>query len=315
MKRILVIDGNSIINRAFYGIRPLTTKSGKHTNAIYGMVNIISKQLNELKPDYAAVAFDLKAPTFRHKLYTEYKAGRRPTPEELLSQFPDAKECLRLMGLHVLELKGYEADDIQGTVAKMAHTADDTESYILSGDRDLLQLIDPKVTVLLATNNDTLHMHEAEFRAKYGIDPEAFVDMKALMGDSSDNIPGVAGIGEKTAATLVSNFSSLDGIYKNIDDARISKGVREKLLRDKDNAYLSKTLARINTDVPLGLKLSDLEYTGFAEGELYAKFKELELNSFIVKFGLSANAKNASTEVKATTVESEVTVYGIMTVQ
>ena len=132
MKKILVIDGNSIINRAFYGVRPLTTKSGKHTNAIFGMINIISRQLTAIKPDYAAVAFDVKHPTFRHEMYSEYKAGRHPTPEELLSQFADAKECLRLMGLHILELPGYEADDIQGTIAKMAHSQDNTVSYVLS---------------------------------------------------------------------------------------------------------------------------------------------------------------------------------------
>ena len=158
MKKILVIDGNSIINRAFYGVRPLSTKSGKPTNAIFGMVNIISKQLNAIKPCYAAVAFDLKHPTFRHEMYPEYKAGRHPTPDDLLAQFDDAKECLKAMGLHVLELPGYEADDIQGTIAKMAHGAENVESYVLSGDRDLLQLIDDKVSVLLVTNSDTVLM-------------------------------------------------------------------------------------------------------------------------------------------------------------
>ena len=286
MKKILVIDGNSIINRAFYGIRPLTTKSGKHTNAIYGMINIISKQMSALSPDYAAVAFDLKTPTFRHKMYPEYKAGRHPTPEELLSQFDDAKDCLKLMGLHVLELVGYEADDIQGTVAALAHGADNTESYILTGDRDLLQLIDGKITVLLAGNSDTTAMHEAEFTEKYGILPSQFVDMKALMGDSSDNIPGVAGVGEKTAANLIKLFGSLDGIYENIEDKGISKGVREKLLRDRDNAYLSRTLARIDTNAPIGLTLEELRYVGPDKKGLYAKFTELELSSFISKFKL-----------------------------
>ena len=247
MKKILVIDGNSIINRAYYGMRPLTTKSGKTTHAVYGMINIISRQLSAVKPDYAAVAFDLKAPTFRHQMYDGYKAGRHATPDDLISQFPDAKECLSLMGLHVLELVGYEADDIQGTVAKMAHSQPDTEAYVLSGDRDLLQLIDDKITVLLATNSDTKHMDKAAFREEYGIDSSSFVDMKALMGDSSDNIPGVAGVGKKTAQTLIESFGSLDGIYENIDDKRISKGVREKLIRDKDNAYLSRKLAEICT--------------------------------------------------------------------
>lgn len=289
MKKILVIDGNSIINRAFYGIRPLTTKSGKHTNAIYGMINIISKQLDTIKPDYAVAAFDLKAPTFRHKMYEHYKEGRHPTPEELLSQFPDAKECLTLMGIHVMEYVGYEADDIQGTVASLAHAAEEpTESYILSGDRDLLQLIDDKITVLLATNKDTLVMHTEEFSQKYGILPSQLVDMKALMGDSSDNIPGVAGIGEKTAATLIQNFGSLDGVYGSIDDGRISKGVREKLLRDKDNAYLSKALAKIDVNVPIGKSLCELAYTGPDKVGLYKKFTELELNSFIAKFHLSS---------------------------
>ncbi len=297
MKKILVIDGNSIINRAFYGIRPLTTKSGKHTNAIYGMINIVSRQMKALSPDYAAVTFDLKAPTFRHKMYDHYKEGRHPTPPELLSQFADAKECLALMGLKVLELEGYEADDIQGTVARMAHTADEpTESYILSGDRDLLQLIDDKTTVLLAGNSDTTAMREAEFTEKYGVRPDQFVDMKALMGDSSDNIPGVAGVGEKTAANLIKTFGSLDGIYENIDDKQISKGVREKLIRDKENAYLSKTLARILTDAPIGKTLEDLAFTGPDKAGLYAKFTELELVSFITKFGLDKPDEAAPTE-------------------
>lgn len=286
MKRILVVDGNSIINRAYYGMRPLTTKSGKSTHAVLGMINIISRQMNTLSPDYAAVAFDLKAPTFRHLEYTEYKAGRHATPEDLLSQFPDAKECLKLMGLHILELPGYEADDIQGTVAKMAHTEPDTVSYILSGDRDLLQLIDDKVTVLLATNSDTKAMHREEFIAEYEIAPEQFVDMKALMGDSSDNIPGVAGVGKKTAANLIKDFGTLEGIYENIDDKRISKGVREKLIRDKDNAFLSRRLAQIITDAPIEKSLCDLKFNGADKQGLYHKFSELELNSLITKMGL-----------------------------
>ena len=294
MKKILVIDGNSIINRAYYGIKPLTTKSGKFTNAIYGMVNIISKQLSAIKPDYAAVAFDIKHPTFRHEMYSEYKAGRHPTPPELLSQFPDAKECLKLMGLAVLELPGWEADDIQGTIAKLAHGEKDTESYVLSGDRDLLQLIDDKVTVLLVTNSDTLAMKEAEFTEKYGISPSLFVDMKALMGDSSDNIPGVMGVGEKTAQGLIQNFGTLEGIYENILDKRISKGVREKLTKDKDNAFLSRTLAKIDTNAPVGVTLRDIEYKGFDCGGLYAKFSELELNSFIQKFNLSPKENTCS---------------------
>ena len=314
MKKILVIDGNSIINRAFYGIRILTTKSGKYTNAIYGMVNMITKQLDAIKPDYCAVAFDIKHPTFRHEMYEGYKAGRHPTPPELLSQFPDAKECLSLMGIKVLELPGWEADDIQGTIAKMAHDEKDIESYVLSGDRDLLQLIDDKVTVLLATNNDTLTMRRDEFYEKYGVEPELFVDMKALMGDSSDNIPGVAGVGEKTAAGLIQNFGKLEAIYENIDDKRITKGVREKLLRDEKNAYLSRDLARIDVHAPIDITLEDIAYRGFDKGGLYRKFSELELNSFITKFKLEPEMEElfsdadlaeipAFTEVNATEIE------------
>ena len=289
MKKILVIDGNSIINRAYYGMRPLTTKSGKTTHAVYGLINIIMRQISTLKPDYTAVAFDLKIPTFRHKMYDGYKATRHATPEDLISQFPDAKECLRLMGIHVLELPGYEADDIQGTVAKMAHSQPDTEAYILSGDRDLLQLIDSKVTVLLAATGDTKVMNGERFKEEYGVEPEQFVDMKALMGDSSDNIPGVAGVGQKTARTLIENFGTLEGIYESIDDKRISKGVREKLLRDRDNAFMSRELAKICTDAPLGITLDQLENNKMDRAGLYKKFSELELNSLIAKFSLSSN--------------------------
>lgn len=286
-KKILVVDGNSIVNRAFYGVRPLTTATGKNTNAVYGTVNIISKHLGKLSPDYAAVAFDLKAPTFRHKMYADYKAGRRPTPPELLEQFPEVKEILSCMGFHILELPGYEADDIQGTVAKMAHGADNTESYILSGDRDLLQLIDDKVSVILEQNTGAVIMHEEEFREKYGVSVSQFVDMKAIMGDSSDNIPGVRGIGERGAAALLTDFGTLDGIYEHIDDPKISKATRTKLTEHKDEAYLSRKLAQIDTHVPLGITLEDLRYRGIDRGGLRAKLDELELNSFIAKFGLT----------------------------
>ena len=302
MKKILVIDGNSIINRAYYGIRILTTKSGKFTNAIYGMVNMITRQLDAIKPDYCAVAFDIKHPTFRHEMYEGYKAGRHPTPPELLSQFADAKECLTLMGIKVLELPGWEADDIQGTIAKMAHDQKDTESYVLSGDRDLLQLIDDKVTVLLATNTDTLTMKRDQFFEKYGVEPELFVNMKALMGDSSDNIPGVAGVGEKTAQTLIQNFGALEAIYENIDDKRITKGVREKLLKDEKNAYLSRKLAQIDIHAPIGITLEDIEYKGFDKGGLYKKFTELELNSFITKFKLEPEMEELFSDAELTDI-------------
>ncbi len=288
MKNILVIDGNSILNRAFYGVRPLSTHTGIPTNAVFGAVNIITRQLDALKPDYVAVAFDLKEPTFRHKLYGEYKAGRRPTPDDLKVQFPHFKEVLRAMGLHVLELPGYEADDIQGTVAAFTNILPDSRAYVLSGDRDLFQLIGDHTTVLYA-GTETVAYDRAKFGEKYpGITPEQFVDLKALMGDSSDNIPGVAGVGEKTALKLMSAFGSLDGIYANIDDASIAKGVREKLINSRDNAYLSQTLARIMTTVPLGLTPEDIAWHGLHRGALYRKLTELELTQFINRFRLTA---------------------------
>ncbi len=288
MKKILVIDGNSILNRAFYGVRPLSTHTGIPTNAVFGAVNIITRQLDSLKPDYVGVAFDLKAPTFRHKMYDAYKAGRHATPDDLLAQFPHFKEVLTAMGLHVLELAGYEADDLQGTVAAMANTLPDTHAYVLSGDRDLFQLIRDNTTVLYA-GTETVAFDRERFGEKYpGITPEQFVDLKALMGDSSDNIPGVAGVGEKTALKLMTAFGSLDGIYENIDDPSIAKGVREKLINSRDNAYLSQTLARIKTDVPMGLAPDDLAWRGFRRGALYRKLTELELTQFITRFKLSA---------------------------
>lgn len=308
MKKILVVDGNSIINRAYYGMRPLTTKSGKTTHAVYGMINIISRQIAELQPDYTAVAFDLKIPTFRHKMYPEYKAGRHATPEDLLSQFPDAKECLKLMGITVMELPGYEADDIQGTVASLAKSDEELCAYILTGDRDLLQLIDDRITVLLCTTGDTKKMDREAFISEYEICPSCFVDMKALMGDSSDNIPGVAGIGKKTAQGLIKEFKSLEGIYENIDSKSISKGVREKLISGRENAYLSRTLSKIITDAPIERELSDIAYKGIDKAGLYAKFSELELNSLIVKFGLKAEPDKGaptSTAVMGEDTESE----------
>ena len=194
MKKLLVIDGNSILNRAFYGIRLLTNKNGLYTNAVYGMANIIEKQISSLKPDYCVVAFDLKAPTFRHKMYGEYKANRKGMPEELAVQLPYAKKCMEYMGAKVVSIEGFEADDILGTFAKTA-AAQGIEAYILTGDRDSLQLIDDNVKVLLVKTKETICFDKNLFFETYGVTSEQFVDVKALMGDSSDNIPGVPGIG------------------------------------------------------------------------------------------------------------------------
>lgn len=294
MKKLLVIDGNSILNRAFYGVKLLSNKNGLYTNAIFGMINIINKQLEAVKPDYAAVAFDLKAPTFRHKMYDEYKAGRHAMPEELRAQFPYAKRVLHEMGFAVLEKEGYEADDILGTLAKRAEK-NEIEAYILTGDRDSLQLITDKTTVLLATNKDTLIMDRAAFFEKYGVDSSQFVDVKALMGDSSDNIPGVAGVGEKTALKLISDFGSLDNIYASLPSDKIGKSVNVKLAENKDKAYLSQTLARICTDVPLEETIEDIAFAGFRDGA-YDLFAELEFSGFIKKFGLTKKSYKVDAE-------------------
>ena len=295
MKNILVIDGNSILNRAFYGIRALSTKDGRPTNAIYGLINIVMKQVSALSPDYAVIAFDLHAPTFRKQMYEGYKAGRHETPEELLAQFDGAKACMSALGLNVMTLEGYEADDILGTVSAFASKDEGTHAYILSGDRDLLQLIDENVTVLLATNSETLTVNHAEFEEKYIILPSQFVDLKALMGDSSDNIPGVSGVGEKTAIKLIYEFGSLDGVYENLDSPSISASLRAKLEKDKDNAYLSQTLARIVRNAPIGKGLSDLTYNGIDNDKLYALLEDFELYSFIKKFGLTEPERTCAT--------------------
>ncbi len=283
-KKLLAIDGNSILNRAFYGIRPLSTKDGFPTNALFGMVTMITRQAEALNPDYCAVAFDLKAPTFRHKMYDAYKAGRRPMPEELYLQFPVAKELLSAMGYHILEKEGYEADDILGTLAAMADESD-IEAYLLTGDRDALQLIDSNVHILLATNNETVDMDEAKFMEKYGVPSSAFVDVKALMGDTSDNIPGVPGIGEKTALKLISEYGSLDGVYEALPTAKHTPSVRQKLETGRESAYISQTLARICRTVPLALTMPELSASP-DRNAMREHFLRLEFSAFLKRFGL-----------------------------
>lgn len=290
MEKLLVIDGNSIINRAFYGVRPLTTRDGMHTNAIYGMINIVEKHLNALKPEYAAVAFDLKAPTFRHKMYADYKAGRRATPPELLEQFAPAKDILRAMGFTVVEKEGFEADDLIGTLANAA-AKDGKQAFVLTGDRDALQLIRDDITVLLATNTETINFDRAAFVEHYGVSPEQFVDVKAIMGDKSDNIPGVAGIGEKGALKLIADFGSLDAVYASLDETdKIGEKQKEKLRECRNNAFLSQTLARIDTNAPCGVTLADTRRCDVDSAALYGLFTKLEFTAFIKRFGLTETA-------------------------
>lgn len=288
MKKMLVIDGNSIINRAFYGIRPLTNKDGLPTNALFGFINIILKHIQSISPDYAAIAFDVKSPTFRHKSYSEYKAGRHAMPDELVLQMPYAKKTADAMGFAVLEKEGYEADDILGTLSRMGDE-EGVEVYVLTGDRDSFQLISDNTKVLLATNSDTIVVDRARFFEKYSIEPDQFVDLKALMGDSSDNIPGVAGVGEKTAIRLISSEGSLEKLYENIDEKNISESVRNKLIKDRDNAFMSQFLARIERNVPLERELSDIKYNGIKNEELMELLTQFEFFSVIKRLGLTTD--------------------------
>ena len=248
--RLLAIDGNSIMNRAFYGIKLLTNKKGEFTNAILGFMNIYLKAVEELAPDGVAVAFDLHAPTFRHSAVASYKANRKGMPPELREQMPKIKAILSAMGIKILEIEGYEADDVLGTLAKQC-TDKGWECFILTGDRDSLQLINNKVSVRLATTKETLLFTPEKFREVYGLEPLQLIDLKALMGDSSDNISGVPGVGEKTASALIKQFGSVERLYENLDSPDISKNVRIKLESGKESAEQSKWLATIVQDVPL----------------------------------------------------------------
>lgn len=284
-KKMLVVDGNSILNRAFYGIRLLTNKNGLYTNAVYGMVTILSRHLEQLKPDFCAVAFDLKAPTFRHKMYDGYKANRKGMPEELAVQLPYAKDCMAGMGMKVVTCEGYEADDILGTLASSIGS-EDIEVYVLTGDRDSLQLINEHVSVLLVKTKETILFTPDVFQGEYGITPDHFVEVKALMGDSSDNIPGVAGIGEKTALKLISEFGTVQALYDGLEASKISDGVKKKLADGKDMAELSLELSKICLEAPIERSSDAYVYCGINESALRDLFMELDFTGLIKKFEL-----------------------------
>ncbi len=273
MGKALIFDGNSILNRAFYGVRPLTAPDGLPTNALFGFVGMINKAFSQIggSADYAAIAFDLKEKTFRHKECDFYKATRKPMPEELALQLPFAKELAAALGLKVITLAGYEADDILGTLsARFTEMGDET--FIVTGDRDSFQLVNDKVTVLLSSNDDTKVTTPKEIMEKYGVEPRKLIDIKAIMGDSSDNIPGVPGIGEKGAIKLMAQYGDLDSIYAHAEE--IGGAVGNKLREGKESAYISRFLAEIKLDVPIG-DVSEYAYNGSnipALRELYIRF-------------------------------------------
>ena len=290
MKKFLILDGNSIINRAFFGIRPLSTKDGIPTNAVYGFLTIIKKHLDALKPDYLACAFDVHEPTFRHKAYEGYKGNRKGMPDELKAQMPYAKRAAHALGFAVIECPGYEADDIIGTASRMGKEQGDIMTYILTGDRDSLQLIEPTSSVILAKTKEDVLFDEAMFRETYGIEPSQFVDVKALMGDSSDNIPGVAGIGEKTALKLIQTAKSLDALYAAPDSFGQTAGTVKKIEAGRESAFMSRELAEICRTAPI-LPAEEL----FCErqtdaAEFLALCSELEFSGMADRFGITAEA-------------------------
>ena len=307
MKKLVLIDGNSIMNRAFYGImgsKALTTKDGKYTNAIYGFLAILFKLLEEETPEYIAVAFDLKAPTARHKLYEGYKANRKGMPEELAEQMPIIKEILRAMNIDIIEKEGYEGDDIIGTLSRYGENQG-LEVTILSGDRDTFQLATDKVTIKIprtkAGKTETELFDREKVKEVYGIEPKQLIEVKGLQGDTSDNIPGVPGIGEKTALSLIQKYGNIDNIYEKLEkgESDLKGKQKEKLEENKDLAFLSRTLGRINLEVPIEDNLEDLKLEEWNKTEVLKIFKELNFKRYIERFNLQEeNTENTDIKVE-----------------
>ena len=291
-KVMFVIDGNSLINREYYGMPPLTARNGMYTNAILGFSNKLIKYIDKLSPDYAVVAFDLPAPTFRHLEYSGYKASRKGMPPELAMQLPYVKEVCGIFGFSVLSQEGYEADDIIGTIAKNSQKSKESQeiqTYILTGDRDSFQLISDNVTVLYSSNMAVIEYTPQKIFEDYGIEPKQLIEVKALMGDSSDEIPGVKGIGEKTALKLIQENGSLTGVYKNLENGtlNITPSNKQKLIDGKENAFMSRKLAEIFCDVSLKSN-AFTDKQDIDKIKLYDFCKDLELNSIIKKLNLAA---------------------------
>lgn len=286
MEKILLIDGNSILNRAFYGLPDMENSSGQHTNAILGFINILMKIVEEETPDYITVAFDRKEPTFRHKMYKEYKGNRKPMPEELAEQLPKMKEVLQAMKIPFVEHAGWEADDILGSLAKKAE-AEGMKVVLLSGDRDLLQIATSQIQIQIPKTKkgvtEVENYYEEDVKKQYGVTPTEFIDMKALMGDASDNIPGVPSIGEKTAAKIIQSFGSIENAYAHMDEIKPPKA--QKMLQEHyDLAQLSKVLATIKTDCDFDYKIKEAKRRDFFTKEVYELFQQLEFKSLLNRY-------------------------------
>ncbi|MBQ7922875.1 MAG: DNA polymerase I [Clostridia bacterium] len=307
MEKLLVLDGNSILNRAFYGIRNLSNSAGLPTNAVFGFLNMIKKHLDALHPDYLVCAFDVKAKTFRHEAYDAYKGTRKGMPEELAMQLPYAKKAAAALGFKVIECPGYEADDILGTLSRMSDETEHIHCYLLTGDRDSLQLITDRTSVILTKTKEDIVYTPSLFTEEYGVVPPRLVDVKALMGDSSDNIPGVAGIGEKTAFKLIQTAGSLDNLYASEDYFGAAAGVCKKLTDGKEAAYLSYRLAEICTSAPLGITIADLAENTADENAFLELCSELEFHGMAKKFGFHADEspKNRQEEERFAITETD----------
>ena len=316
MSRLLVIDGNSIMNRAFYGImgsKMLMTADGTYTNAVYGFLAILFKIEEDLKPDYIAVAFDLKAPTARHKMYDGYKATRHGMPDELAAQMPMIKEILRDMNITIIEKEGYEADDVLGTLSKRGEK-EGIEVTILSGDRDTFQLTSDHITVRIprtkAGKTETEDFDRSKVLEVYGLEPEKLIEVKGLQGDTSDNIPGVPGVGEKTALSIVKEYGTIENLYKELEEGNaptIKGKTREKILENKDLAYLSKTLGTININVPIEETIDSLAIKEWNREAVLTKFKELKFNRYIDRFNLREETVNT----KETQIDNNKSLFDI----
>ncbi|MGO1368033.1 MAG: DNA polymerase I [Senegalia sp. (in: firmicutes)] len=286
-KRMVLIDGNSLLHRAYHALPPLTNKEGLFTNGVYGFMTMLYKILEDYKPDYISVAFDKKGPTFRHNEYKEYKAGRKKTPDDLRMQFPMLKEILDNMNIHRVEIDGYEADDIVGTLAKHC-SSKEMDVIVVTGDKDYLQLVDENIKVLITKKGMTnLESYDVDAMIdRYSLTPTEFIDLKGLMGDKSDNIPGVPGVGEKTGIKLLKQYKSIENIYENIDEVS-GKKLKERLIENRNQAFMSKMLAKIITDVPIDMDLEKMKKEEANQDELLKLYTKFEFNSFLNKFDKS----------------------------
>ena len=313
MSKLVVIDGNSILNRAFYGImgnKMLMTADGTYTNAIYGFLSILFKITEDIKPEYLAVAFDLKAPTYRHKLYDGYKANRKGMPKELADQMPILKEILNAMNIEIIEKEGYEADDILGTLAKKA-SLEGIDTILLTGDRDSFQLAQDNVTIRIPRTKMGKTEEEDFDRNKvlevYGVEPQKLIEVKGLAGDTSDNIPGVAGVGEKTAINLVKEYGSIEELYKKLEENtdNVKGKLREKLIENKEMAFLSKTLGTIDVNAPIEIELEEIKVKEWNKERVTELFKRLRFNRFLERFSLEAKKEAVVENIEIEKIEDQ----------